>query len=69
MEQARVGIVGASGFTGAELMRLIAEHPNLELVSITGDSQAGTRVRDLYPSLAAAYGELVFSVYLSLIHI
>jgi len=63
MKQARVGIVGASGFTGAELMRLIAEHPNLELVAITGDSQAGVRVRDLYPSLAAAYGDLVFSVY------
>ncbi len=36
-------------------MRLIAQHPNLELVVATGDSKAGTRVADLYPSLAAAY--------------
>lgn len=49
------GIVGASGYTGAELMRLLAGHPGLELKVITGDSKAGTAVADLYPSLAAAY--------------
>lgn len=57
----RVGIIGASGFTGAELLRLIAGHPDLELVVATGDSQAGTAVADLYPSLAGAYPELVFA--------
>ena len=50
-----MGIVGASGFTGAELLRLLAEHPQLELRVATGDSKAGTRVAELYPSLAAAY--------------
>lgn len=59
----RVGIVGASGFTGAELLRLIAGHPDLEVVVATGDTQAGTRVRDLYPSLAAAYGDLSYGSY------
>jgi N-acetyl-gamma-glutamyl-phosphate reductase len=57
----RVGIIGASGFTGAELLRLLAGHPDLELVVATGDSQAGTAVADLYPSLAAAYPDLVFA--------
>lgn len=57
----RVGIVGASGFTGAELLRLIAGHPDLELVVATGDSQAGTAVADLYPSLRLAYPDLVFA--------
>lgn len=57
---ARVGIVGASGFTGAELLRLLAGHPELEVVVATGDSQAGTRVADLYPSLAAPYADLTF---------
>lgn len=56
----KVGIIGASGFTGAELMRLIAGHPDLELAVATGDSQAGTSVGDLYPSLAAAYPGLEF---------
>jgi N-acetyl-gamma-glutamyl-phosphate reductase len=60
---ARIGIVGASGFTGAELLRLCAGHPELEVVLATGDTQAGTRVADLYPSLAAAYPDLVFEPY------
>lgn len=59
----RIGIVGASGFTGAELLRLAAQHPDLEVAFATGDTQAGTRVAELYPSLAAAYPDLVFSAY------
>lgn len=59
----RVGIVGASGFTGAELLRLLANHPEFEVVAATGDSQAGTRVRDLYPSLAPVYGDLTYQAY------
>lgn len=59
----QVGIVGASGFTGAELLRLLAGHPGFEVKVATGDSQAGARVRDLYPSLAAVYGDLVYDTY------
>jgi N-acetyl-gamma-glutamyl-phosphate reductase len=50
-----VGIVGASGYGGAEFMRLMASHPELELAWATGDTQAGTAVSDLYPSMVAAY--------------
>jgi N-acetyl-gamma-glutamyl-phosphate reductase len=60
---ASIGIVGASGFTGAELLRLCAGHPDLTVEIATGDSQAGTAVRDLYPSLAAAYPDLGFTPY------
>lgn len=56
----KVGIVGASGFTGAELLRLLAGHPDLDVVLATGDSQAGTRVAELYPSLAGAYPGLTY---------
>jgi len=59
----RVGIVGASGFTGAELLRLVAQHPDFELVVATGDSMAGRRAADLYPSLVAAYPDLVFAPF------
>ncbi len=59
----RVGIVGASGYTGTELLRLLAAHPDLDLVVATGDSKAGTRVADLYPSLAAAYPDLVYTAF------
>ena len=58
-----VGIIGASGFTGAELLRLIAAHPDLDVRIATGDSQAGSRAADLYPSLAAAYPSLVYRTY------
>ncbi len=58
-----VGVVGASGFTGAELLRLCAQHPELDVRVATGDTQAGTGVATLYPSLGAAYGSLVFSEY------
>lgn len=57
----RTGLFGASGYAGAELLRLAAGHPNLDVVLATGDSQVGAAVADLYPSLAAAYPDLTFS--------
>jgi len=58
-----VGILGASGYTGAELLRLCAQHPDLDVVYATGDSQSGTLASSLYPSLAAAYPNLVFEEF------
>jgi len=59
----RSAIIGASGYTGAELLRLLAAHPMLDVVYATGDTQAGTLASSLYPSLAAAYPSLVFAEY------
>ena len=50
---AKVGIIGGSGYTGAELLRLLAAHPDLDVAHVTGDTAAGSAVADLYPSLAA----------------
>ena len=47
----RVGIVGGTGYTGVELMRLLARHPSVELGIITSRSQAGDSVADLFPNL------------------
>ncbi|MCP3856509.1 MAG: N-acetyl-gamma-glutamyl-phosphate reductase [Actinomycetia bacterium] len=58
-----IAIVGASGFTGAELLRILAGHPQCRVVAATGDSQAGTAVANLYPSLAPAYPDLVYVPY------
>ena len=55
-----VGIVGGSGYTGAELLRLLAGHSGLEVAFATGDTQAGTAIAELYPSLAPAYRGAVF---------
>lgn len=57
----RTAILGASGFTGAELLRLCAGHPDVEVVAATGDSQAGEAVAEAYPSLAAAYPDLRYT--------
>src|SRR5215207_2044207 len=54
----RAGIIGASGYTGAELLRLLAGHRELDVVVATADSQAGTAAAALYPSLAVAYPDL-----------
>ncbi len=54
-------MLGASGFAGAELLRLLAGHPDFEVTAVSGESQAGTRVADLYPSLAAAFPDTVYA--------
>ena len=55
-----VAIVGGSGFTGAEFLRLCATHPDFDVVAATGESQAGTPIAELYTSLASAYGAATF---------
>jgi len=47
----RVGIVGGTGYTGVELLRLLAQHPHVEIVAITSRKEAGLEVCDLFPSL------------------
>jgi N-acetyl-gamma-glutamyl-phosphate reductase len=59
----KVGVIGASGYTGAELLRLCAAHPDFDVAWATGDSQAGAAAAALYPSLAAAYPDLVFESF------
>ena len=59
----RVGIIGASGYTGAELLRLCAQHPEFEVVYATGDTHAGTYAADLYPSLATHYPHLMLESF------
>ncbi len=51
-EKIRIGILGASGYTGAELVRLLAGHPNADLVLLTADRRAGLAFADVYPHLA-----------------
>ncbi len=55
-----VGIAGASGYTGAELMRLLASHPEMRVRTVQAQSHAGALVSDLYPSLAAAYPDMAY---------
>ncbi len=56
----RVGIIGASGYAGAELLRLCAAHPSLDVVFASAESQSGVLVGSSYPSLVAEYPDLEF---------
>ncbi len=56
----KVGIVGGTGYTGVELLRLLALHPQVELTAITSRGDAGLPVADMFPSLRG-YIDLAFS--------
>ena len=47
----KIAILGASGYTGAELIRLIATHPTLEIAALSGDRKAGQPMSSVYPHL------------------
>lgn len=59
----RAAVVGGSGYTGAELLRILAGHPEVEVVHATAAANAGARVAELYPSLGPAYGTLQYAAY------
>ncbi len=46
-----IAILGASGYTGAELVRIIATHPAMQIVALTADRKAGQQMSDVYPHL------------------
>jgi N-acetyl-gamma-glutamyl-phosphate reductase len=56
----KIGIVGGTGYTGVELLRLLAQHPEASVRAITSRKDAGTRVDEMFPSLRGRY-DLAFS--------
>ena len=58
----KVAILGGTGYTGAELLRLLALHPHAQVEIITSRSEEGVRVADMYPNLRENYPDLAFSV-------
>lgn len=58
----KVGIVGGTGYTGVELLRLLAQHPQVEVAVITSRSEDGVKVTEMFPNLRGHYDGLAFSV-------
>jgi N-acetyl-gamma-glutamyl-phosphate reductase len=50
--KAKIGILGASGYTGSELVRLLLRHPRVEIVLLTADRRAGQAMADVFPQFA-----------------
>jgi len=55
-----VGIIGASGYTGAELLRICSKHPNFEVKTAVASTHAGTAISDVYAHLSPEYPEMLF---------
>jgi len=51
----KIGIVGGTGYTGVELLRLLAAHPQAELVAITSRKEDGMPVAEMFPSLRSCH--------------
>ncbi len=52
MEKIRIGVIGASGYTGADLIRLAAAHPRIEIAALAASAHAGQPLSDVFPHLA-----------------
>ncbi|PPD56893.1 MAG: N-acetyl-gamma-glutamyl-phosphate reductase [Methylotenera sp.] len=59
-QKLKIGIVGGTGYTGVELLRLLAIHPHAELTAITSRGEVGLAVADMFPSLRG-FVDLAFS--------
>jgi N-acetyl-gamma-glutamyl-phosphate reductase len=59
----KVGVLGASGYAGVELLRLLAGHPEMTVAYATANSAAGSLAADVHPSLAGAFPHLRLSAY------
>src|SRR5215467_15404903 len=50
--KAKIGVLGASGYTGAETVRLLLAHPRVEIVLLTADRRAGQEMRAVFPQFS-----------------
>ena len=62
----RTGVIGASGFAGAELLRIAAGHPGLDVVFASSESLTGVAVGDKFPGLARSYPTLALQPWASI---
>jgi len=52
----RAAVIGATGYAGAELVRILSGHPHAELSMVTSRQHAGIRFSDVYPAMAGKVG-------------
>ena len=62
MNKIRVSIIGASGYGGAEAVRLLTTHPQVEIVHVTAETQQGQAMSNLYPNLRGFVDQTMIAV-------
>lgn len=62
MDKIRIGIIGATGYTGSELVRILTNHPDIEISLITSESRAGELLSDVHPFLQGIADQKLMSV-------
>eukprot|EP00889_Picochlorum_renovo_P002613 jgi/Picre1/29643/NNA_005026.t1 len=65
-EKQNIAVLGASGYTGAEVMRLLSLHPDFKVTALTGESKAGQKFSSVFPHLASATDDQTLEVLASL---
>ena len=58
----KVSVIGATGYAGAELLRILSNHPEVEVAAITSESHTGTSIAEIYPHLAGFYDKKLTSM-------
>ena len=53
-------VLGATGYVGGELLRLVVAHPHFEFAAAVSESRAGDPIADVFPHLASAFGDTPF---------
>ena len=61
MNKIKVGIIGATGYAGAELVRLLANHPAAEIAAVSSVSYEGQQLADIYPNFKKILGDTLIS--------
>ena len=62
MAKKKIGIIGATGYTGSELMRILINHPDIELSFITSESRKGEKFSDVHPFLEGIADQELISI-------
>ncbi len=61
-DKIKVGIIGASGYTGHELIKILVRHPKVELIVLNSENNAGKKVREIYPDFKIEFVYTHFSI-------
>ncbi len=62
MDKKKIGIIGATGYTGSELVRILTNHPDVEITMITSESRAGELFSDVHPFLQGIADQKLVSI-------